>query len=162
MLNDNSTIQDLANTLHDLGGTIRIRAQRTRVGTRFLTSVQYPGGTAMFSHASLGSVLDASFSFLRLHEEREVVEREPREEVEPDPNGAHVGPAPRPDPTGTTLGHVLTPLHCAVCGFGENEGEIYNGTCTNCGAVGQPCPMESGHEGNHALREDSGENRVEG
>jgi hypothetical protein len=154
MLNDNSTIKDLADTLDDLGGTIRIRAQRTRAGTRFLTSVQYPGGTAMFSNTSLGGVLDASFAFLRLHEPSTFAP------VEADPNGAHVGPVPRPDPTGTRVGHVVAPLHCAVCGFGEKEGEVYKGACTNCDTFGQPCPMEPGHEGNHALPEDSGENRV--
>ena len=157
LITDQSTIPDLANVLEDLGATIRIRAQRTRQGTRFITSVTFPGGTAMFSNTRLSSVLDASFAFLDLHEPRA-----PREEVEPDPNGVHIGPAPRPDPTGTTIGHVTTALHCAVCGFGENEGEEYSGashfTCTNCGAVGQPCPMEPGHEGNHALREESGEN----
>ena len=153
MLNDQSTIADLANVLDDLGATIRIRAQRTRQGTRFLTSVTYPGGTAMFSNTSLGGVLGASVAFLDLHEPRA-----PREEVEPDPNGVHIGPAPRPDPTGTTIGHVITSVHCAVCGHGEEEGDVYSAdvACPHCGAMGQPCPMEPGHEGNHALQEDSG------
>lgn len=157
MLNDNSTIKDLADVLDDLGASIRMRAQRTKGGTRFLTSVSYPGGTAMFSNLSLGGVLDASFAFLQLHEL-------PRETVEADPDGVHIGPAPRPDPTGTSVGYTTPPppLHCAVCGFGENPGEAYQPEipCSNCDSVGNACPMEPGHESNHSLREDSGENRV--
>ena len=160
MLTDDSTIQDLANTLHDLRATIRIRAQRTKIGTRFLTSVQYPGGTAMFSNASLGGVLDASFAFLSLHEVAPAITA--REMVEADPDGAHVGPAPHPDPTGTSIGHVVTSVHCAVCGYGENETEVYvvGRACPNCDTTGEGCPMEAGHESNHQLREDSGENRI--
>lgn len=159
MLTNQSTIQDLADTLDDLNATIRIRTQRTRQGTRFVTFVAYPGGSAMFSNTSLAGVLNASFAFLNLHEPAA-----PREVVEPDPDGVHIGPAPRPDPTGTTVGHVVTPSHCAVCGFGEIEGEEYqaDGVCEKCGAVGQPCPMGPGHEGNHALREDSGETVLHG
>ena len=93
MLTDQSTISDLANMLNELGATIRIRTQWTRQGTRFITSVTYPGGTAMFANTSLGRVLDASIVFLDLHQPKAEAAGEI---VTADPNGAHVGPAPRP------------------------------------------------------------------
>jgi hypothetical protein len=160
MLNDNSSIKDLAIALSNLGSSIKIRPQRFRGEDRFLASATYPGGAIMLSSASLAGVLDNTIAFLRLHE----ADGAPVEEiVEADPNGAHIGPAPRPDPTGTSVGYPVAPsIHCAVCGFGETAGEVYlvDSACTNCGAVGRTCTIEPGHECNHDLQEDSGENRV--
>lgn len=162
MLNNNSTIEDLGAALAALNTPVRIRPQRSRAGTRFLTTVNCPNGAAMFSSSTLAGVLANTIAFLQLQSAAGEIEA-----LAPDPEGAHVGPAPRPDPTGTSVGYPppMPQAHCAVCGYGENDGEAYSlltgEPCSNCGAVGQPCPMGPGHEGNHALQEDSGENRID-
>ena len=159
MLTDQSTISDLANMLNELGATIRIRTQWTRQGTRFITSRRVPRRhshvrehvtrtRAQRLHRVLGPCTSRTGGG----------RRDRRRPIRTAPTSAR---PPTLTPPARTVGHVLTPLHCAVCGFGEEEGDTYrpDGACMNCGTVGQPCPMEPGHEGNHALREDSGEPR---
>lgn len=143
MITDATTVGELAAELAELKASLRVVSRRNT----FAAQIEWAGGSATFTNAALGPALDGALMLFRMQMP------EPLEPAVADPDGARVGMAPRPDPTGTHVGHppAANALHCAVCGYGEEPGQTYLifAPCARCGTRGKACSYEPLHEGNH-------------
>jgi hypothetical protein len=152
MITDHASIEELGVQLALVQGTIRIASRHQ--GTVFVCSVAVPGGSATMANASLGNALAASIAFLRMHAPRQieaVAPAEPADEpVRADPEGARIGPAPQRNGTETHAGYLMA-VHCASCGYGEDEGECFvqGQPCPNCATVGRSCARPPHHDEDH-------------
>lgn len=125
------TVEELAQALKAIRGSVRVGFRRGS----YACAVEFPGGSATFSHADLGAVLTVALNFSSAHT------------PQPEIIGEESAPPPR---RVTNVGHTV-PGHCAVCGWGEQETDRYDPVqpCTNCGGT-QVCAAPNGHEGNHS------------
>ena len=148
MITDHSSIEELGVQLALVQGTIRIASRHQ--GTVFVCSVAVPGGSATMANASLGNALAASIAFLRMHAPRQIEAVAPAEPVEADPEGAKVGPAPRRNGAETHAGYLMA-VHCASCGYGEDEGDCFvrGQACPNCGSTNNGCARPPHHDEDH-------------
>ena len=150
MITDQSTIEDLAAELATVRGMFRVASRRIRGGTRaFTVGVEWPGGNMLLTNVSLSAAIDIALNTLRAYTPAPI--SAVPEAIEPavaDPDGARVGPAPT---QGTRVGYIVTGVHCASCGFGEEDGERFDPSqpCPRCATVGKVCALPPQHQENH-------------
>lgn len=133
-----TTLDEMARGLMAVRGSVRMGYRK---GT-YVCIVEFAGGAATFTNPELPIAIGAALCFLYQHNPRTVA----IEPVAADPEGVRIGPAP----TETQIGPGLILRHCACCGWGEEEGQVYDSQagCPNCGHA-RPCSMPNDHEGDH-------------
>ena len=150
MITNTSTIEDLAAELAVVRGQLRLASRKVRGGTRaFTVGVEWPGGNMLLTNVSLSAAIDIALNVVRAYAPTSAdVVPEAIEPAVADPDGAKIGPAPTQD---TRVGYIVTNMHCAGCGFGEEMGERFDPAqaCPRCASVGKVCTLPSQHQENH-------------